>query len=83
MKTVMRCAVVAIVVLLGVIPGYMFAAESSGTMEEVVVTATRIETPTEEVGSSISVLTAQEIAAKGYTTVKEAVSYTHLTLPTN
>jgi len=72
----MRCAVVAIVVLLGVIPGYMFAAESSGTMEEVVVTATRIETPTEEVGSSISVLTAQEIAAKGYTTVKEVLEGT-------
>lgn len=42
----------------------------------IVVTATRMSTPTEEVGSAITVITAQEIEAKGYTTVEEVLKGT-------
>ncbi len=39
--------------------------------ESIVVTANRLETKTEEVGSSVSVITAEEIALSGATTVAE------------
>jgi len=56
----------------------VFPVSSYGGMEEkvlkeVVVTATRIETPAEEVGSSLTVITAEDIAAKGCTTVTEVL----------
>lgn len=42
-------------------------------LEEIVVTATRIPTPEEKVGSAISVITEEEIKTKGYTTVKDVL----------
>ena len=43
------------------------------TVGEVVVSATRMETSTQEVGSSVSVVTSEEIASKQASTVAEAV----------
>ena len=52
--------------------GHLFAQEEEAVeLEEVAVTATRVPTPEEEVGSSVTVITEDEIKAKGYTTVKE------------
>ncbi len=53
-------------------------AEEEETVElgEVVVTATRIEEPIEETGSSVTVITAEEIKEKGLTTVKEVLKQT-------
>ncbi len=45
-------------------------------LEDVVVTANRVLTPIEEVGSSITVITAKDIEAKGYITVKEVLKGT-------
>ncbi|MCK9274485.1 MAG: TonB-dependent receptor [Syntrophales bacterium] len=59
-----------IMVLAFSIPVYGMEAK---LMKEVVVTATRIETPAEEVGSSLTVITADDIAAKGYRTVDEVL----------
>jgi len=42
-------------------------------LEEIVVTATRVPTPQERVGSAISVITEEEIKAKGYTLVKDVL----------
>jgi len=61
------------VCMLLILPCSIFAKEAGEVMEEVVVTATRISTPEEEVGSSINVITAKEIEAKGYFTVHEAL----------
>ena len=55
----------------------VFAPSCGGAEEtalkEVVVSATRIETPAEEIGSSITVITAEDIEAKGCTTVAEVL----------
>ena len=75
---------VSLVVILTflILPGFSQAEEkekgkeSVTVMEEVVVTATRVPTPTEEVGSSITVITAKDIEAKGYTTVKDVLKGT-------
>lgn len=40
-------------------------APASSALEEVIVTSSRIETPLRQIGTSVSVLTAQEIAANG------------------
>ena len=56
--------------------GSLTAQESGNTVEEeeieeIVVTATRIETPSEEVASSVTVITREEIENKQKTTVLE------------
>jgi len=70
-----------LIVLLTVlaVPGFSQALTEQkevAALEEVVVTATRTSTPIEEVGSSITVITAQEIEAKGQTTVQEVLKGT-------
>ncbi len=50
--------------------------EPVSTLDEMVVTATRISTSIEEIGSSITVITAKDIEAKGYITVKEILKGT-------
>ncbi|MBQ7248563.1 MAG: TonB-dependent receptor [Deltaproteobacteria bacterium] len=49
------------------------APKDSVALEPVVVTATRMETPLQEVIGSCTVITAEEIAAKQYRTVQEAL----------
>jgi len=72
MKT--RIVAVALGVVLFVVPSVMSAQEAGEEkIEEIVVTATRIETPTREVGSSITVITDQEIKEKQKTTVLEVL----------
>lgn len=48
-------------------------AQAPTQLEEVVVTATRTETPLSQVGSSVTVITGEEIATKGTDQVVEAL----------
>ncbi len=50
--------------LLGLGPFCLLAQEKEVTLEEVVVTATRVETPVREVASSITVVSSEEIERK-------------------
>ena len=50
-----------------------YGEEKEVTLEEVVVTATRVETPIEEIASSITVISSKEIERKQKTTVLEAL----------
>lgn len=59
----------------------VFAVEEEGEEEvvelkEVVVTATRVPAPEREIGSSMTVITEEEIKAKGYTMAKEVLKGT-------
>jgi vitamin B12 transporter len=78
MKKLFNCVAVLLIFVFFVLPVPVSAQEGNDTvtMEEVVVTATRVPTPTEEVGSSITVITAKDIEAKGYTTVKDVLKGT-------
>jgi vitamin B12 transporter len=58
------------------IPVYAQEEDDVIIMEENIVTATRVPTPTEEVGSSITVITAKDIEAKGYVTVQDVLKGT-------
>ncbi len=55
------------------IPYPLFAQEKEVTLEDVVVTATRVETSIEEIASSITVISSKEIERKQKTTVLEAL----------
>jgi vitamin B12 transporter len=55
------------------IPNALFAQEKEVTLEEVVVTATRVETPIEEIASSMTIISSKEIERKQKTTVLEAL----------
>jgi len=55
------------------LPFSSFAQEKEVTLEKVVVTATRVETPIEEIASSITVISSKEIERKQKTTVLEAL----------
>lgn len=61
-----------LLLLLAVFPPYLRAAQEE-TLEPVVVTATRIETPEAEVTTSISVITAEDIKAAQAETVLEVL----------
>ena len=43
--------------------------ESHSELEEIIVTSSRIETPLRQIGTSVSVLNAEEIAANGSTSL--------------
>jgi len=73
--------VLLFVIFLGltcIAPKLLWAVEEKNevALEEVVVTATRTPVPSEEVGSSITVITAEEIKAKGQVTVQEILKGT-------
>jgi vitamin B12 transporter len=68
MKKVLSLALVGALVL----PG-MALASNLTSLEPVVVTATKLETPTREVASSITVITAEDIEEKQAKTVVEAL----------
>ncbi len=54
-------------------PLCLFAQEKEVMLEKVVVTATRVETPIEEIASSMTVISSKEIERKQKTTVLEAL----------
>ena len=56
-----------------VFPSFSLAQDKEVTLEKVVVTATRVETPIEEIASSITVISSKEIERKQKTTVLEAL----------
>ena len=64
---------IALFMLLISIPLSLSAQEKEVTLEKVVVTATRVETPIEEIASSITVITSQEIERKQKSTVLEVL----------
>jgi vitamin B12 transporter len=52
-------------------PFFLFAQEKEVMLEKVVVTATRVETPIEEIASSMTVISSKEIERKQKATVSE------------
>src|SRR4030043_196166 len=60
-------------IFIGLFPFCLLAQEKEVTLEEVVVTATRVETPIEEIASSITIISSKEIERKQKTTVLEAL----------
>lgn len=54
-------------------PVSLFAQEKEVILEKVVVTATRVETPMEEIASSVTVISSKEIERKQKTTVLEVL----------
>ena len=56
-----------------VFPSFSLAQDKEVTLEKVVVTATRVETPVEEIASSITVISSKEIERKQKTTVLEVL----------
>ncbi len=60
-----------ILLILGSFP--LYGEEKEVTLEEVVVTATRVETPIEEIASSMTVISAKEIERKQKATVSEVL----------
>ena len=64
---------IALSMLLIPFPFSLFAQEKEVTLEKVVVTATRVETPVEEIASSITVISSKEIERKQKTTVLEVL----------
>jgi len=54
-------------------PLCLFAQEKEVILEEVVVTATRVETPIEEIASSMTVISSKEIERKKKATVSEVL----------
>src|SRR4030043_83691 len=58
---------------LALFPLCLSAQDKELTLEGVVVTATRVETPIEEIASSISIIFSKEIEEKQKTTVLEAL----------
>lgn len=49
------------------------SAEKVSALEEIIVTSSRIETPLRQIGTSVSVLNAQEIAANGNTSLMDVL----------
>ncbi|PIV21326.1 MAG: TonB-dependent receptor, partial [Deltaproteobacteria bacterium CG03_land_8_20_14_0_80_45_14] len=74
-----RCSMKSFVLLIALsmllipFPFSLFAQEKEVTLEKVVVTATRVETPVEEIASSITVISSKEIERKQKTTVLEVL----------
>src|SRR5712691_12684096 len=64
---------VRIVALVVAATALVAAAEEVKKLEPVVVTATKIETPAEEVGASVSVVTEDDFRTYHYATVDEAL----------
>ncbi len=60
-----------ILFILGPFP--LYGEEKEVTLEEVVVTATRVETPIEEIASSMTVISSKEIERKQKATVSEVL----------
>ena len=77
-KLIEKIVTNGLVILLMIMgPNLLSAGEKEDiALEEVVVTATRTPTLTEEVGSSITVISAEEIEAKGQITVQEILKGT-------
>lgn len=62
--------------LLVSIPLSIYAQEKEITLETVIVTATRVETPIEEIASSVTVISSEEIIRKQKSTVPEVLRET-------
>lgn len=62
--------------LLLCVTGFVGAQDAESTLDEITVTATRIEERESEVSSSVTVITSSEIEARGATTVADAIEAT-------
>ncbi len=69
-KTLTMFIIAAVLAL----PTAAFCQQVEDDVTEVVVTATRLETPDEKVASSVTVITAQEIEASGVNSVSEILN---------
>ena len=71
-KNVLYSTVAALMIFPAISMAEEIEEQTIKTLDEVVVTATRTETTLEKVGgSSVTVITAEDIEAKKYSTVKE------------
>ncbi len=66
----MRAAMIALVAVLTAAPAW---SQDVSRLEPVVVTATKTETPAEQLGASVTVVTGEEIETYHYPTVDEAL----------
>jgi vitamin B12 transporter len=69
-----RAQLAALIAGLSVLPAQ---AQDPFILDEIVVTATRIPTPAHELLSDVTVITADEIAGRGYATLAEALRGVH------
>ncbi|MDY6853657.1 MAG: TonB-dependent receptor [Thermodesulfobacteriota bacterium] len=76
MKRFMNSVFVLVICGFVAMTSLVYAQEDGEIMEEVVVTATRISTSIQEVGSSVTVISKDEIEAKGLHTVQEVLKGT-------
>lgn len=75
-KDEMKKALVCTAVLLGTYAAQANTTETTqNTSDQIVISATRIETPIEQVGSSISVISAEEIKASHSQNLSEALQH--------
>ncbi len=56
------------------LPAFGSAQETSATLPDVVVSATRVEEPVQDVAQDVTVLTAQEIKRDGFSTITGAIA---------
>ena len=64
---------IALAVMLVMLPARLAAAQEVTPTEPVVVTATKLETPAEQLGASVTVIPGQDIDARRYPTVDETL----------
>lgn len=51
----------------------LLSAQEAGPMEEVIAVSSRIETPLREVGTAVSVITAEDIQLRGYSSIADVL----------
>lgn len=66
-------ACVSLVLIFAAAPALPLRADDTVTADQVVVTATRIPTPGEQLGSSVTVITAADIESRQYRSLAEAL----------
>ncbi len=56
------------------LPVFALAQETSTTLPDIVVSATKVEEPVQDVAQDVTVLTGREIERQGYSTIKDAIA---------
>jgi vitamin B12 transporter len=79
--TLAVCGCAAIVVIAVMLPGFVWASDMAdesravAQLEEVVVTATRVQTPKQDVAANITVITAQDMEKMPVSSAAEVLQY--------
>lgn len=70
-RSAVSASLLAALCALSVSPSYAQMAPEAGAQDELVVSATQVETPRQQIGSSVTVITSEEIARRKETRVTE------------